>query len=138
MKVNGSPVGTLSIAPTNSWESWVYESIQTQCPAGMITVRVTATSSEGGPNLDGMNYASNGGPPAPPPSPGDVYQTEDAQVTSGVAYKNTKLGYTGTGYLDMGGLGSYFEFTDTIDGHTGGTCTLSFRYVSRTGRLHTL
>lgn len=96
----------------------------------MIIVRLTATSSEGGPNLDGMNYASNGGPPAPPPSPEDVYQTEDAQVTSGVAYKNSKLGYTGTGYLDMGGLGSYFEFTDTIDGRTGGTCTLSFRYVS--------
>ena len=135
MKVNGTPVGTLSIAPTNLWESWAYESIQTQCPAGMLTVRFSAATSEGGPNLDSLNYASNGGPPAPPPSPEVVYQTEDAQVTSSVAYKNSKLGYTGTGYLDMGGSGSYFEFTDSIDGGIGGTCTLSFRHVSEQGLM---
>lgn len=135
VKVNGLPVGTLTIAPTNSWESWVYESIETQCPAGIITVRFTAATSEGGPNLDSMNYASNGGPP---PSPEDIYQTEDAQVLSNVVYKSSKLGYTGTGYLDMGGSGSYFQFTDAIDGGTGGLCTFSFRYVSSTELLFTL
>ena len=66
-----------------------------------------------------------------------TYQAEDAESTSGCAKKiepNVQWsGYTGTGYIDMGGSGSYFQWDDSISGN-GGVCTLTFRYASSTNR----
>lgn len=68
-------------------------------------------------------------PPPPTPSPtrlaGDFYEAEDATL-SGTNIRTGNPGFYGTGYADMGGSGTYVEFTN-VDAGDGGTCTLSFR-----------
>ena len=54
---------------------------------------------------------------------------QDATL-SGVNFKTSKPGFTGTGYGDYNSNpGSYIEFP-TVDGGAGGTCSLSFRYAN--------
>ena len=38
----------LVFASTSSWSSWIYETIEVPCNAGVNTLRITATSSNGG------------------------------------------------------------------------------------------
>ncbi|MDF7800152.1 lamin tail domain-containing protein [Pontiellaceae bacterium B1224] len=66
-----------------------------------------------------------------------TYQAEDNSATSGCSVQSSWSGYTGTGYMDMGGVGSYFEW-NTIDGAGGGTTTLNFIYASSTDRPCTI
>lgn len=56
------------------------------------------------------------------------YQAEDAPVMSGVAVGNNHAGFTGTGFADFGGNGSYFEWHD-IHAPSAGTYTLALRYA---------
>jgi hypothetical protein len=62
-----------------------------------------------------------------------IYQAEEYSAISGCSTQSTWSGYTGTGYVDMGGNGSYFE-RNTIDGGSGGAATLTFYYASSTER----
>ena len=38
-------------------------------------------------------------------------------------------GYSGSGYVDMGGINSYVEWP-SVDAGSGGACVLSFRYAN--------
>ncbi len=55
------------------------------------------------------------------------YQAEAHTSRSLCTTKSSNSGYTGTGYQDMGGSGSYFEWNNVNEG--SGTFTLSFRYA---------
>ncbi len=61
--VNGVSVGTVNFAPhTTSWSNWTTVSIAANLNSGNNTIRVTATTSNGGPNLDKLDIeASTGG-----------------------------------------------------------------------------
>ncbi|NUT33294.1 MAG: carbohydrate-binding protein [Hamadaea sp.] len=50
--VNGSAVATLSFPGTGAWSTWATRSTPVTLPAGPNTVRLTATTANGGPNLD--------------------------------------------------------------------------------------
>src|SRR5204862_451481 len=50
--VNGSAVATLDFPPTGSWDTWATATTTATLAAGSNTVRLTATTASGGPNLD--------------------------------------------------------------------------------------
>jgi hypothetical protein len=52
LTVNGAAVATLAFAPTGSWDTWATATVTVTMAAGANTVRTTATTSSGGPNLD--------------------------------------------------------------------------------------
>lgn len=59
-----------------------------------------------------------------------LYEAEDFKRTRGCSVKQNHDGYSGNGFVDMGGLNSFFE-TGSINGNSGGMHTLTFRYASR-------
>jgi chitodextrinase len=52
IEVNGVSEGNISFAPTGSWTTWTTETIVVPLNAGNNTIRITANTSEGGPNID--------------------------------------------------------------------------------------
>jgi mannan endo-1,4-beta-mannosidase len=50
--INDTTVGTVSFAPTGGWTTWQTVTLNVSLNAGTNTVRVTANSSNGGPDLD--------------------------------------------------------------------------------------
>ncbi len=43
---------TLSFAPTGSWSSYEHDTLSITCPPGLSRIRLTASTNEGGPNVD--------------------------------------------------------------------------------------
>ena len=50
--VNGVAQGTFTASPTGSWTTWLTESKSLNLRAGVNTIVLTATTADGGPNLD--------------------------------------------------------------------------------------
>ncbi|MFE3461489.1 right-handed parallel beta-helix repeat-containing protein [Nocardiopsis aegyptia] len=50
--VNGSTVETVPFAATGAWGSWSTETVTARVEAGVTTVRIVATGSDGLPNID--------------------------------------------------------------------------------------
>ena len=69
-----------------------------------------------------------GSGPVPSKMDGDAYEAEDTKQVGGNVSKKNK-GYQGTGYVEMGGKGSYVEW-DNILGTKNGKHNLKFRYSS--------
>ncbi|MEE1770863.1 glycosyl hydrolase family 8 [Streptomyces sp. JV185] len=68
ISVNGTVVASgVSFGSTGSWDTWATKNISAQLPAGASTVRATATTADGGPNLDHLDTAipATGGPAVP-------------------------------------------------------------------------
>jgi hypothetical protein len=62
ISVNGSTVtSNLAFSPTANWDTWADVSLSTTLNAGTNTVRATATTASGGPNLDKLTVTSGGG-----------------------------------------------------------------------------
>lgn len=69
LKMEGSVVGTVTFASTGSWTNYQYDSIEATCLPGNNVIRVTATTSEGGPNLDHLKFSTPWDNDSPPPTP---------------------------------------------------------------------
>jgi hypothetical protein len=55
--VNGTLVAhNLAFGSTTSWDVWQSVALTVPVPAGPITVRATATTAAGGPNLDSLTF----------------------------------------------------------------------------------
>jgi hypothetical protein len=52
VKVNGVSAGNTSFVTTNNWANWVVENKTVTLAAGNNTIRLTAATSTGGPNVD--------------------------------------------------------------------------------------
>jgi Carbohydrate binding module (family 6) len=113
----------LSFAGTGSWDTWQTKSVATPVNAGPIVIRATATTANGGPNLDfiDVDFASQ---------QGTDYQAENATVSQGVVASN-HLGYTGTGFVDYTNvIGSYVQFS--VNAQSAGAMTFEIRYANGT------
>jgi hypothetical protein len=62
------------------------------------------------------------------------YEAEDFTAASGCVAATNHAGYTGTGFVDMGGSGTWFEWNTINGGTDGGSCRLTFRYASGSNR----
>ncbi|WP_457032688.1 glycosyl hydrolase family 8 [Kitasatospora sp. P5_F3] len=62
VSVNGTVVASgVSFAGTGSWDTWSTRTVNASLDAGSNTVRVTATTAGGGPNLDRLTLGSPSG-----------------------------------------------------------------------------
>src|SRR4051812_9193615 len=91
--VDGVKIGSLSFAKTGSWTKWVTTSITLPLSAGPHTVKVVATSSSGGPNLDQLAVI-----PVAPTKPAKPTSLETAVVSRSqikLKWKDNSLNETG-------------------------------------------
>jgi glucose/arabinose dehydrogenase len=124
LAVNGSVVSAARSFPaTADWNTWATSTVTAPVTAGTSTVRLTATTASGLPNLDYLDITVAA--PA-----GTDYQAEDATVSQGAVVTN-HTGYTGTGFVDYTNTtGSYVQFT--VSAATAGSSSLAFRYSNGT------
>lgn len=55
--VNGTPAGSVGFDPTGAWPTWQTATAQVPLTAGTNTIRLTATTAGGGPNVDYLEVA---------------------------------------------------------------------------------
>jgi hypothetical protein len=121
ISVNGTVVAAgRGFNPTGNWDTWADVNLTATLQAGSNTVRATATTSGGGPNVDYLDVDV-----AAPPT---AYQAENATLSQAVVATN-HLNYTGTGFVDYTNVASsYVEFSVTQA--SAGSATLVFRYAN--------
>jgi hypothetical protein len=59
--VDGGTISTPSFASTGVWETWATTTVTANLTAGSHTVKLTATTANGGPNLDSLTVTDSGG-----------------------------------------------------------------------------
>ncbi|MBO3748471.1 glycoside hydrolase family 88 protein [Streptosporangiaceae bacterium NEAU-GS5] len=64
--VNGTAVSSnLSFSGTGNWDTWTDQSLSVTLAAGANTIRATANTANGGPNLDSLTVSDGGTTPPP-------------------------------------------------------------------------
>jgi hypothetical protein len=123
--VNGTVVAAgKAFNPTGNWDTWSTVSVTATLNAGSNTVKATATTANGGPNVDALDVDLTG-PPPPPPS---RLEAEDATILQGTVDSN-HLGFSGTGFVNYDNVvGS--SVTWTVNRASAGTATLTFRFAN--------
>ncbi len=61
-----------------------------------------------------------------------IYEAEDRTASSGCAEASNHAGFTGSGFMDYGGQGTWIEWND-VDAPRAGTRALTFRYANGSG-----
>jgi chitinase len=123
--VNGTAVATAqAFNSTGTWDTWQTATITAPVNAGSNTIRATATTANGGPNVDWLEID------VAATTPSTDYQAEDATISQGTVATN-HTGFTGTGFVDYTNVtGSYVEWTVTQA--SAGQQTLTLRYANGT------
>jgi hypothetical protein len=123
--VNGTVVAAgVSFPPTANWDTWASKTLTAPVNAGTNTIRATATTANGGPNVDYVDVDVTVS------TPSTVYQAEDATISQGTVATN-HLGFTGTGFVDYTNVtGSYVEWTVSVA--SAGTYPVVLRYANGT------
>ena len=69
-EIEATVVGTFTFPVTDdSWSTYLDDTIETECPAGdSQRIRITAETTNGGPNLDMLEYLYRTGPSTPQPT----------------------------------------------------------------------
>jgi rhamnogalacturonyl hydrolase YesR len=119
--VNGVALTSLAFAGTGSWDVWQTATVTATLNAGTNTVRATATTINGGPNLDSLTVEEQ---------IHQLLEAENATIFHGTV-DSDHTGFTGTGFVNYANeVGSYVEFTVSVPAAT--TVTLTFRYANGT------
>jgi hypothetical protein len=121
--VNGTVVAAASsFGSTGNWDTWANKTLTAPLNAGSNTVRVTATSAAGPPNLDYIDVEVGA-----PPEFTD-YQAENATLSQATVATN-HTGFTGTGFVDYTNVsGSYVQWT--VSASAAGSVGFSIRYAN--------
>ncbi|MBO3752041.1 carbohydrate-binding protein [Streptosporangiaceae bacterium NEAU-GS5] len=121
--VNGTVISSgLAFNSTTNWDTWADKAITANLNAGSNTIRMTATTANGGPNADRITIAAQ--------QPTADYQAEDATLSQAAAATN-HTGYTGTAFVDYTNVtGSYVEFS--VNAAAAGPATVTLRYSNGT------
>ncbi|WP_238005350.1 PQQ-dependent sugar dehydrogenase [Dactylosporangium sp. AC04546] len=123
VSVNGTVVSpALSFPGTGTWDTWQTRTITAAVTAGANRIRATATTANGGPNVDWIDFDV-----APPTSD---YQAENATIAQGVVESNHN-GYTGTGFVNYDNIaGSYVQWS--VPSAAAGNVSVAVRYANGT------
>jgi glycosyl hydrolase group 75 (putative chitosanase)/carbohydrate binding protein with CBM35 domain len=84
--VDGTTVSTPSFAGTGAWTTWNTTTVTTTLTAGTHTVLATATTANGGPNVDSLIVGDSGGGGGGAPSASELLAklTSCSQISSGL------------------------------------------------------
>jgi glucose/arabinose dehydrogenase len=123
IRVNGSVAAAARAFPgTGSWDTWANSTVTAPVNAGTNTVRISATTDNGNPNLDRLDVDVA--------APSSDFQAEDATISQGTVATN-HAGFTGTGFVDYTNVaGSFVEWT--VNQAAAGTVGLTFRFANGT------
>ena len=123
IRVNGTVTRAGLAFPGNgSWTSWQTVTTMVQVNAGDNTIRATATTANGGPNVDALDFDVA--------APSTDYQAEDTTIFHGTV-DTDHTGFTGTGFVNYANeVGSYVEWT--VSAASAGTVSTGFRYANGT------
>jgi hypothetical protein len=122
--VNGTNGSTQNFPSNGSWSNWQTATFTgISLNAGNNTIRLTANSANGGPNIDNLSRAAGSSPPSTV-----TIQAENFTTQSGGGNSTAQTGYTGTGYYDMGGNGTWSEYVFNIS--SAGSYNLAIRYAN--------
>ncbi|MGN9779324.1 PQQ-dependent sugar dehydrogenase [Micromonospora sp. H33] len=92
--VNGTIVQAAASFPgTGAWTTWATKTLTAQVNSGSNTIRLSATTANGPPNVDYLDFEV-----AAPPNYTD-YQAENCTIQQGVVESNW-AGFTGTGFVN--------------------------------------
>jgi hypothetical protein len=118
--VNGAAIATnLAFNPTTNWDTWTDKTLTATLNAGNNTIRATATTSNGGPNVDRLSVTGTTDTEAPT-APG---------MPSQVGITSTSVTVAWAAATDNAGLAFYDIYSDgrlcgTVAAqNTTGTCT---------------
>ncbi|NUO61572.1 MAG: carbohydrate-binding protein [Hamadaea sp.] len=122
--VNGTVVSAgLAFAGTGSWDTWATKVLTAPVSAGSNTIRATATTVNGGPNLDYLDFEVQA-------TTTTDYQAENATISQGVVEAN-HTGFTGTGFVNYDNVtGSYVQWT--VSAAAAGSVSFTIRYANGT------
>ncbi|MBB5078556.1 carbohydrate-binding protein [Nonomuraea endophytica] len=127
ISVNGAAPVTRDFPGTGAWATWVNAPITAELNAGANTVKLVATTANGGPNIDYLDVPV-------PSAPSSEYQAESAAISQGVVESN-HAGFTGSGFVNLDNLaGSYVEFTVTAAAAGPRPLTIRFANGTTAGR----
>src|SRR6266511_3633703 len=121
--VNGTVVAAgQAFNPTTNWDTWATVTVTANLNAGANTIKATATTASGGPNVDFLDVEA-AGPPPPPPT---RLEAENAVISQGIVESN-HLGFSGTGFVNYDNVvGS--SVTWTVNAASAGSARLTIRY----------
>ncbi|MFD1540917.1 CBM35 domain-containing protein [Nonomuraea guangzhouensis] len=122
--VNGTAIATgQAFNGTGNWDTWATATLTATLQAGANSVRITATTANGNPNLDFLDVTMS--------STQDIaYQAETA-VLAQAAVASNHTGFTGTGFVDyVNTTGGYVEWMVNVP--EAARTTLTLRYANGT------
>lgn len=118
VRVNGVDVVNFAAIPTGSFATWKTSTFDITLKAGANTIKLTASSAAGGPNVDSLTINRK-----------VTLQAENATFAGGTKASSANSGFTGTGYADFGQKNSTVTFAN-VTRSTAGSATLTFRYAN--------
>src|SRR6266540_2454034 len=110
ISVNGTVVATNG---TSSWDTWATSTVTANLNAGSNTVRATATTATGGPNVDYLEVA--------PPAPASTTVEAESGTLSGAARLASCSACSGGQKVGFIGNGSTNHVTLSVTAATSGT-----------------
>lgn len=125
----GSDSYYLDFNGTGAWTAWATNSIVLELKAGTNTITATATTENGGPNMDYIELTKTDQKP-PEPAAAERYYAAEA-----VYYKSVEEaaneGYAGEAYVNYDNvIGGYIEWT--VNAPAAGNYAVDFRYANGT------
>jgi hypothetical protein len=126
VSVNGAVVSSgVAFGSTGNWDTWATKNLTLTLVAGVNKIRLTATTANGGPNVDYVEATPAGIPP-----PVTRYEAENATISQGIT-ETLHPGYSGTAYVNCDNVaGSYVEFS--VNATSAGTASVRIRYSNGT------
>ncbi|MFI6740522.1 CBM35 domain-containing protein [Nonomuraea sp. NPDC050451] len=99
LAVNGTVVQTRDFPGTANWDTWADAALTVSLNAGVNTVRATATTANGGPNVDRLSVSGSGGPDGQAPTvPADVRVTGTSASSITLSWTDSTDNVAVTGY----------------------------------------
>ncbi|MFI6481698.1 discoidin domain-containing protein [Nonomuraea sp. NPDC050663] len=91
--VNGANAASVTFPPTGAWTTWTTQAATVTLNAGANTIRATATSNDGGPNIDRLDITpdTGGGTSFVVAAAGDIAQQCTASSSSCIHPKTAAL-----------------------------------------------
>ena len=127
LAVNNTVTTTIPFAPTTNWDTWGDNEVVVRLNSGTNTVRLTANTTNGGPNIDNI-LLSNGNSPIPLET--QYYEGENYTKQLGGTIQTEHYPYIGSGYYDFGYNRSDYVEWGNISVSQAGSYTLLFKYAN--------
>jgi hypothetical protein len=123
--VNGGAPVALSFPGTGAWPLWKTSHTTVNLNAGTNVIRATATTADGGPNLDHLDVVTGAGSPQPP--------TTTVEAEAGTVAGATRVGAcaacSGGQKVGFVGNGAANHVTLAVNAATAGAKTVTIQYL---------